>query len=339
MRSVPAGFPLMLLLLSTGYSQPVADPIRIHPENSKYFLFRGQPLVLITGTEHYGAVQNRRVDYVKYLEDTADKKITLSSLFLLFREQQSSRNPYSTLKIESSDFVTPYPRTGLGKERDGEIKYDLDQWNPEFFERLHGFLSVASEKGIIVEVVLFSNSYSTSVFALASRYASSNIQGIGGTEWGNYLRGTDNNVLRRQIEFARKIIQETSRHENIYYEICKEPSGDILGMASVAEVNRWQERIGQVIREELTAVGATHVVAGQEAFTYTPDSVPELDDGPNWRHVFPYDKKISVESPRYRQRPPTAKLRLQGSGVPDGAIHEQGAQTKGAAAVHAGCLP
>ena len=65
----------------------------IHPHNTKYFLFRGKPLVLITGTEHYGAVQNRRVDYAKYLEDTAHKKITLTRLFLLFRELQSSRNP------------------------------------------------------------------------------------------------------------------------------------------------------------------------------------------------------------------------------------------------------
>src|SRR5262249_27564460 len=31
-------------------------PISIHPDNPKYFLFRGKPLVLITATEHYGSV-------------------------------------------------------------------------------------------------------------------------------------------------------------------------------------------------------------------------------------------------------------------------------------------
>ena len=35
-----------------------AAPIAIHPENPKYFLFRGKPLVLVAATEHYGSVIN-----------------------------------------------------------------------------------------------------------------------------------------------------------------------------------------------------------------------------------------------------------------------------------------
>ena len=58
----------------------------LHPENRHYFLFRGEPIVLVTASEHYGAVLNRNMDYVRYLDEAADKKMTLSRCFLLFRE-------------------------------------------------------------------------------------------------------------------------------------------------------------------------------------------------------------------------------------------------------------
>src|SRR3989304_2134599 len=115
-------------------------PIRIHPQNPKLFEFRGKPLVLVCATEHYGAVLNRKFRYDRYLADHAEKKQTLSRLFLLFRELQNAQNPYSSCKPESTDYVSPYPRSGSGVAWDVLPKYDLDQWNPEFFERLHGFL-------------------------------------------------------------------------------------------------------------------------------------------------------------------------------------------------------
>jgi hypothetical protein len=43
------------------------EPIRWHPKNPHYFLFRGKPTVLTTGGEHYGSVLNGDFDYQKYL--------------------------------------------------------------------------------------------------------------------------------------------------------------------------------------------------------------------------------------------------------------------------------
>jgi hypothetical protein len=133
----------LLFLLSLGHTTSArsaqvapsgsSPPISIHPQNPKYFLFRGKPLALITATEHYGSVVNSRFDFERYLQDAADKKQTLTRLFLLFREQQSQRNPYSPLKVESPDFVTPYLRTGPGKALDGEPKFDLDPVEPSLF--------------------------------------------------------------------------------------------------------------------------------------------------------------------------------------------------------------
>ena len=44
-------------------------PLALCPENPHYFQFRGEPAVLITSAEHYGAVLNLDFDYVRYLAD------------------------------------------------------------------------------------------------------------------------------------------------------------------------------------------------------------------------------------------------------------------------------
>jgi hypothetical protein len=45
-----------------------AQPIGIHSDNPHYYLFHGQPTVLITSAEHYGAVVNLDFDYGTYLD-------------------------------------------------------------------------------------------------------------------------------------------------------------------------------------------------------------------------------------------------------------------------------
>src|SRR5215207_5397101 len=141
----------------------MSQPIRIHPQNPKVFEFRGAPRVLITATEHYGAVMNRPFQFEKYLADAAEKGMTLTRLFMLFRELQTAVNPYSTCKPESPDFITPFERTGPGRALDEEPKWDLDRPNPEFYDRLHRFVSLAADYGIIVEVVLLSQTYAPNV--------------------------------------------------------------------------------------------------------------------------------------------------------------------------------
>jgi hypothetical protein len=246
------------------------SPVSIHPDNSKYFLFRGKPTFLLSATEHYGSVLNRAFDFEKYLNDAAEHKMTMTRTFLLFRELQGARNPASPAKPDSPDYLAPFPRTGPGKAMDGEPLYDLDQWNPEYFDRLQRFLRLASQKGIIVELTLFSNTYSDKVWELNPFRAKNNKQGVGKIEWPDYTSLRDRELVRRQSEYARKIIGETAVYDNIYYEICNEPGGGIAGHVSPAEVDAWQEHIASVMRDALAKSGRKHLIAGQQAFAYTP---------------------------------------------------------------------
>src|SRR4051812_5661842 len=118
--------------------------LRLHPDNPRYFLYRGRPVVLITATEHYGAVINRNFDQVAYLDETAARRMTLSRCFLLFRElEHFGLNPHSPCKPTPGEYVAPFARSGAEFAVDGFPCFDLDRWNPEYFERLHSFLTEA----------------------------------------------------------------------------------------------------------------------------------------------------------------------------------------------------
>jgi len=253
-------------------------PIAIHPENPKYFIFRGKPRVLIAASEHYGSIVNRRFDFTRYLAEAADKKQNLTRTFLLFREVQSARNPYSPVKPESPDFVTPYPRTGPGRAMDGELKYDLDRWNDEYFDRLHRFLSMASDLGIVAELTILSNTYSDEVWSLNPLRDKNNLQGIGKVEWPEYTSLRDPLLVERQIAHVRKIIRETSGYDNVYYEICNEPGGAFPNHIMPTEVDSWQEKIAAAIRDELQKLNRRHLVVGQNAFSYAPRFFQGFDE-------------------------------------------------------------
>src|SRR6266516_2814469 len=78
-RMMSRGFVVLLLWLLIAATVDAADvTIALHPENPHYLLFRGKPTILITSTEHYGAVLNGDFDYVPYLEELADKKLNLT---------------------------------------------------------------------------------------------------------------------------------------------------------------------------------------------------------------------------------------------------------------------
>jgi hypothetical protein len=251
--------------------------LRLHPENPKLFEFRGKPLVLLTATEHYGAVMNRPFRFERYLADAADKGMTLTRLFMLFRELQTPVNPYSTCKPESPDYIAPFERTGPGRALDEEPKFDLDRPNPEFYDRLHRFVGLASDYGIIVEVVLLSQTYARRVWTMNPLHTTNNVNGLEAIRWPDYVTMRHPKLFERQAAHVRKIVTELNRYDNVLYEICSEPGGGLPregGHAPTSEVNDWLRALIRVVRETEAALPNQHLIAGQEAFSYAGSIQP-----------------------------------------------------------------
>ena len=247
------------------------DTIRRHPENSKIFQFRGKPVVLVCATEHYGSVMNRPFNFERYLADAKAKSQTLTRLFTLFRELQDCVNPYSPCKPESPDYISPFKRIGPGNALDGQPKYDLGQWNPEFFDRLHRFLSMSGEYGIIVELVFFSNAYTPQVWALNPLNAKNNVNGLDDLNFYDFTSMRDAKLFEWQCAYVQKMIEEVNKYDHIIYEICNEPGSENHSNSSSPtqdEVNDWQCAIANLVRRREAKLPNQHLIAGSQAWRW-----------------------------------------------------------------------
>ena len=269
-----------LTLAGRGQSPSHSAPIRLDPVNPHYFLFRGKTVTLITSGEHYGAVLNLDVDGDRYLATIQSDGLNLTRLF----GGSYVEVPGKSFGIQRNDlapapgrFLAPWARSSTPGYAGGGNKFDLDHWNPEYFDRLHRFLKGASERGIVVELTLFSNSYGDAVWALNPLRAENNVQGIGKLPWYEYNTLHNAALVDRQLAHVRKMLEETSGYDNVYYEICNEPGGNASPQATVADVDAWQARITGYVRSELERLGHPHLVFGSQAFSYKPAFRQDLD--------------------------------------------------------------
>ena len=117
----------LLLLVAAAASAPLA----LHPENPRYFLFRGKPTVLVTSGEHYGAVLNLDFDFVRYLDALAGDGLNHTRLFSgTYREVPASFGiTDNTLAPKPGRYVAPWARSTQPGDFDGGMKFDLSRWD------------------------------------------------------------------------------------------------------------------------------------------------------------------------------------------------------------------
>ena len=192
-------WPRLLIATMALASAAAAAPIKLHPENPHYFLFRGRPTVLITSGEHYGAVLNRDFDYVRYLDDLKAHGFNLTRTFSgTYREVPGSFGiTGNTLAPAAGRFLCPWARSSTPGACDGGNKFDLTKWDPAYFDRLKDFVAEAGKRGIVVELVLFCTMYDDSVWHASPMNARNNVNGVGTRGAARGLRRQGQGPARR----------------------------------------------------------------------------------------------------------------------------------------------
>ncbi len=203
----------------------LGETFSLHPENPKYFLFRGKPTLLVTSGEHYGVLLNGAFNFDKYLETLSKDGLNHTRVFMgSYREEAGNFNIRSNTLAPGKNYVSPWVRSQEAGALDGANKFDLTQFNPAYFERLHQLVQKASELGIVLELTLFCPIYDSSQWKLSPMNAQNNIQGIGKVSSERLLNAdTEEGLLRVQKEFVRKVVSEVNGYDNFYFEICNEP--------------------------------------------------------------------------------------------------------------------
>src|SRR3954447_21055790 len=130
----------LLLPALLAAAMTAAQPIRLHPENPRYFAFAGKPAVLVTSGEHYGAVLNLEFDYKRYLDTLRADRLNLTRTF-----SGTYREVPGNFKI-ASNTLAPAPGKFAAPWAQHDSKFDLTKWDDTYFSRLKDFVAHAGRR-------------------------------------------------------------------------------------------------------------------------------------------------------------------------------------------------
>lgn len=176
-------FDAMKLVRPPRRTSAAPGPLVVSKTNPRYFAVgsgegEGRP-VYLTGSH----VNNNLQDGLGFVLDCPDEPERFDfgdyldfleahghNFIRLWRWDQF-RGPLATAGVHCCMTPQPWPRTGPGVAKDGEPKFDLDRFDPAFFDRLRGRVAAAGVRGMYVSVMLFEG------FSLHLTAAPDNIEG------------------------------------------------------------------------------------------------------------------------------------------------------------------
>jgi hypothetical protein len=233
-----------------------AEPIKLHPDNPHYFIFRDKATVLITSGEHYGAVLNLDFDYVPYFEELGSRGLNQTRTFAgTYREVPGSFGiTGNTLAPDQNRYIAPWARSSTPGYAHGGNKFDLETFDEEYFTRLKDFITEAGKYDIVVELVLFCPMYNDELWNVNPMKADNNVNNVGNVSRTSPLTLNNDGLLVIQDAFVTRVVTELNEFENVYYEICNEPY-----FGGVTE--EWQEHIINTIVTTEDTLPLKHMIA------------------------------------------------------------------------------
>ena len=186
------------------------EPIQLYPKNNHYFLWCGQPTILVTSGEHYGAVLNLDFDFERYLKTLAADGLNHTRTFSgTYREVPTSFGiTDNTLAPKPGRFACPWARSQTPGALDGGNKFDLTKFDDAYFQRLRSFLVAAEKAGVVVEFNLFCPLYNMELWAVSPMNAKNNVNGVGDCLRDETLSLKHLALLEIQLEFVRRVVRE-----------------------------------------------------------------------------------------------------------------------------------
>jgi hypothetical protein len=231
---------LAALLLFLAWTIPAATkpdgPVSLHRKNPHYFLFRGKTVAFITSGEHYGAVLNADFDFQRYLSTIKADGLNFTRIFggsYVEVPGKSFGIVRNDLAPAAGRFIAPWTGSEIPGYNGGGNKLDLDRWNPDYFQRFHDFLAAASDRGIVVEISLFSSHYGDIQWNLSPFNPANNVNSIELTDWKKLHTLDNGKILAYQERYVRKLVHEANAFDNVIFEIQNEPWSDRPSPAGV----------------------------------------------------------------------------------------------------------
>jgi hypothetical protein len=300
---------MAVILPSNMPAQPARGPLRIHPENPRYFTAGSGQVVFLTGSHTWANFQERGIegetpdfDYERYLDFLQEHGHNFMRMWRWEHAQWMQFVPSDTL-IRYKPMA--YMRTGPGKATDGKPKFDLTKFNQTYFDRLRRRVAAAGRRGIYVSVMLFQG------FSVEQK-GTKGVDPKKGNAWDGHPYNSKNNIngvygdmngdgegdethtlmisriTRLQEAYVRKVVDTLNDLDNVLWEISNEShTGSI----------EWHYHMIRFIKKYEATKPRQHPVG----MTSSPISNPPLFAGPaDW---------ISPNGKSYLNDPPDSKGR------------------------------
>lgn len=286
--------------------------VRLYPENPRYLEYRGKPTVLITSAEHYGAVLNLDFDFSTYLQTLSNEGFNYTRIFA-----GTYIEPFDNIFGIQHNTLGPRPDHYIAPWLKEEEKYDLDRFNPAFFERLKDFVNQAEKLGIVVEITLFTSIYAENAWKLMPFHPDNNINQTGLRDFHRVHTLYKGSLKRYQEKFIRKVVRELNGFENIFFEIQNEPWSDNANLVSFVneednsvfsrswqkrvEVANgvsldWQKWVAEVIDEEERSLENRHLIAQNIGnFQYDQEKLPPEVSIINFHYALPDAVQMNLD--------------------------------------------
>ena len=228
---------LMLSVSVRGQSISSSGSLKVSDKNPRYFTDNKGKAIYLTGSHTW----NNLVDmtytdsvgifdypgYLKWLKCHDHNFIRLWAWELMSWDTQGN-NEKEPRKLK----VAPHPwlRTGPGTAQDGQPRFDLTRFNPDYYERVEERVKLADASGFYVAVMLFEGwglQFSPGAFKHHPFHPDNNINGINGDLNGDgsgieIHTLVNNQITSVQEAYIKHVIDIVNKYDNILYEISNE---------------------------------------------------------------------------------------------------------------------
>ena len=299
MRSL--GIRVVVFLALAAPAAPAAlGPLRVSDANPRYFATPDGRVVYLTGSHTWNNLVDMgttdpppQFDYAAYLDFMERRRHNFMRMWAWdLTKWDTERNGQKEVHTVAPQ---PWARTGPGTALDGKPKFNLEQFDPPYFERLRTRVAAAGDRGIYVSIMLFEGwgmQFVKDAWKSHPLHPGNNVNGIGGDikEGVRIHELASKPVLAVQEAYVRKVIDTVNDLDNVLYEISNEnhpPSTD------------WQYHIIRLIHDYEKTKPKQHPVG--MTFQYQGGSNETLFESPaEWVSPNPGPKDA------YRNDPPAA---------------------------------
>jgi hypothetical protein len=229
----------------------------VHPDNPRYFLYKGAPKVLVTSTEHFGGLINLDFDYKKYLATLGSLNLTLTQTWTgAYVEPDADVGPFNTLDPVPASYIAPWARSNTPGNKKGGNKFDLTKFNSTFFDRLKDFVQEAAKYDIVVEIGLFGGYEQTheSIWEYTPFCPGNNVNVPPGSVNRTTVFSTQapKVLLEAQMSTVVEIVNAVKAFDNVYFQLVSVGTSKMPGATP-----EW----GKLIQGAMQKNGLAHMIA------------------------------------------------------------------------------